>query len=78
MLGLDLSNLHHYQEDQPNDPYDDLEDDFKMNESNCDVDDDQKLILHNMELLMQQLMDHGLDELVQKETTMQIMNLILQ
>ncbi len=69
MVGLDLSNLDHYQEDQPkffqpNDPYDDLEDDLKMNESNNDVDDDQNLILHNMELLMQQLMDHRLDELL--------------
>lgn len=61
----------------PNDSYDDLDIDSKMNGFGIDVDDDHKMILQNMELFMEDMMDQGLDDMVQVEAPMQKVNLIL-
>jgi len=61
----------------PNDSYDDLDIDLKMNGLGINVDDDHKMILQNMELFMEDMMDQGLDGMVQVEALMQMVNLIL-
>lgn len=43
----------------PNDSYDDLDVDSKMNGFGIDVDGDHKMILQNMELFMENMMDQG-------------------
>jgi len=61
----------------PNDSYDDLDIDLKMNGLGINVVDDHKMILQNMELFMEDMMDQGLDGMVQVEALMQMVNLIL-
>jgi hypothetical protein len=61
----------------PNDSYDDLDNDSKMNGFGIDVDDDHKMILQNMELFMEDTIDQGVDGMVQVEAPMQMVTLIL-
>lgn len=49
-----------------------------MNESGSEIGDDHNKILHEKTLLMEDLMDQGLDDLIREETPTQIVNLILQ
>jgi hypothetical protein len=62
----------------PNHPYGDQEFDSNMNESGSEVGDDHDKILHEKTLLMEDLMDQGLDDLIREEVPTQIVNLILQ
>ncbi len=62
----------------PNNLDDDQESNFNMNEFGSEVEDDHDKILHEKTLLMEDLMDQGLDDLIRKEAPTQIINLIFQ
>jgi hypothetical protein len=62
----------------PNYPNDDQEYNSNMNESGSEAEDDHDKILHEKTLLMEDLMDQGLDDLIRKEASTQIINLIFQ
>jgi hypothetical protein len=49
-----------------------------MSEFGSEAKDDQKLILYNLELPMEDLMDQGFNDLIRVETPTQMVNLILQ
>jgi hypothetical protein len=49
------------------DPNDDPSSDFKMHEFRNETSDDKKLILHNLELPMEDLMDQRLHDLIRVE-----------
>jgi hypothetical protein len=62
----------------PNNPDDDQEFDSSMNEFGSERKDDHDKILHENTLLMEDMMDQGLDDLIRDEAPTQIINLILQ
>jgi hypothetical protein len=48
-----------------------------MNEFGSEAEDDQNNILHEMTLLMENMMDQRLDDLIREEAPTQMVNLIL-
>jgi hypothetical protein len=57
MQSLSLKEQVHEEGLMTHDPNDDPNFNSKMNESRSEAEDDQKMILHNRELLMEDLMD---------------------
>ncbi len=60
----------------PNNPDDDKESEFNMNEFRREAEDYQNNILHEMTLRMEDMIDQGLDDLIREEAPTQMVNLI--
>ncbi len=60
----------------PNNPDNDKEYEYDMNEFGSEAEDDQNNILHEMALPMEDMMDQGLDDLIREEAPTQMVNLI--
>jgi len=60
-----------------NNSNDDKEFDFDINEFGSEVEDDQNNLLHEMTLPLEDMMDQGLDDLINEEAPTKIINLIL-
>jgi hypothetical protein len=62
----------------PNNPNDDQKSNSNMNEFGSEAEDDHDKILHEKTLLMEDLMDQGLNVLTRVETPIEMVNLIFE
>jgi hypothetical protein len=78
MQGLSLKEQVQEEDLMTQDPNDDPNSNSIMSEFGSETKDDKNLIMHNLELPMEDLMDQGFDDLIRAQALAQMVNLILQ